>query len=70
MFNQTGNPAPFDGLSFEAAYDQLTRIVQQLDAGTLPLDEAVTLFEQGRALAVYCQTLLNDAELRISQIEP
>lgn len=55
-------------LSFEAAYAELEQIIAQLDDGSLPLEESVGLFERGRKLAEYCQSLLDVAELRISQI--
>ena len=55
-------------LSFEAAYAELESIITQLESGELPLEESVTLFERGRKLSEYCQTLLDKAELRISQL--
>lgn len=57
-----------DGLTFEAAYAELEGIVAQLDAGDLPLQDSVTLFERGKQLSAYCQRLLDQAELRITQI--
>lgn len=57
-----------NGLSFEAAYAELEQIIQQLDAGSLPLDESVRLYERGRALTDYCQNLLDTAELRVSKL--
>ncbi|MBK9750241.1 MAG: exodeoxyribonuclease VII small subunit [Chloroflexi bacterium] len=55
-------------LSFEAAYAELESIVTRLDAGDLPLEDSVTLFERGKRLSEYCQRLLDQAELRITQI--
>lgn len=55
-------------LSFEAAYAELEQIIGKLDEGDLPLEESVTLFERGRKLAEHCQSLLDKAELRVSQI--
>jgi exodeoxyribonuclease VII small subunit len=55
-------------LSFEAAYAELEQIISRLDDGSLPLEESVTLYERGRKLAEYCQSLLDKAELRVSQI--
>ncbi len=55
-------------LSFEAAYAELEDIITRLDSGDLPLEESVTLFERGRKLSQYCQTLLDSAELRVSQL--
>lgn len=55
-------------LSFEAAYAELEMIIAQLDSGDLPLEDSVRLFERGRKLSEYCQTLLDSAELRVSQL--
>lgn len=55
-------------LSFEAAYAELEQIISRLDDGSLPLEESVTLYERGRKLAEYCQSLLDKAELRVNQI--
>lgn len=55
-------------LSFETAYAELEQIISQLDEGKLPLEETIGLFERGRKLAEHCQSLLDVAELRISQI--
>ena len=57
-----------ESLSFEAAYAELESIVTRLDAGDLTLEDSVTLFERGKRLSEYCQRLLDQAELRITQI--
>lgn len=54
--------------TFEDAYRRLEAAVEQLSAGGLPLEESLRLFEQGMALANYCSTLLDRAELRVQQI--
>lgn len=58
----------FEDLSFEQAYAELEAIVKQLESGELSLEQSVTLFEHGRKLSAYCQTLLDGAELRINQL--
>jgi exodeoxyribonuclease VII small subunit len=55
-------------LTFEAAYAELESIIARLDTDDLPLEESVTLFERGRRLTLHCQTLLDSAELRVSQL--
>lgn len=57
-------------LSFEEALRELEQIVQQLEEGNLPLDQALALYERGVALAEHCQALLDKAELRIKQLVP
>lgn len=55
-------------LSFEEAFTQLEAVVQQLEAGDLPLDQAMALFERGMALATHCNARLDAAELRVQQL--
>jgi len=56
-------------MAFEAAFVELGEIVQRLEAGELPLEEAISLYERGQALARQCQDRLDQAELRITQLE-
>lgn len=62
------NAPSFEGLSFEAAYAQLEDIIRQLESGELPLEESLTLYERGRDLAIFCQNMLDKAELRVNQL--
>lgn len=55
-------------LTFESAYAELEAIITRLDEDDLPLEESVTLFERGRRLTLYCQSLLDNAELRVNQL--
>jgi exodeoxyribonuclease VII small subunit len=55
--------------SYEALYSKLQEIVQRLEAGELPLDESLRLYEEGVALAAACQRLLEAAELRITMLQ-
>jgi exodeoxyribonuclease VII small subunit len=55
-------------LSFEAALAELERIVEQLEAGQLPLEAALALFERGQALAARCGSLLDGAELKVQAL--
>lgn len=56
-------------LSFEAAYSELENVLTQLEDGSLPLDDSVALFAYGQQLSAHCQTLLDQAELRVSQLD-
>lgn len=56
-------------LSFEQAFDELDRVLAQLESGDLSLEEQVTMSEKGKLLASHCQTLLDNAELRIKKLE-
>jgi exodeoxyribonuclease VII small subunit len=55
-------------LSFEEAFNELEDIVAKLESGELTLEQSVVLFERGRKLSDYCQTVLDKAELRVNQL--
>ncbi len=55
-------------LTFEQAYQELTSIVERLEEGSLSLEESLKLYERGQMLSRWCNTQLDDAELRITQI--
>ena len=55
-------------LPFETAFAKLEEIVGKLEAGDLPLDEALALFEQGQKLATYCGAKLDEAELKVQKL--
>ncbi len=50
---------------FEESLSSLERIVTQLEAGELPLEQALEIFEEGVGLARRCQTQLADAERKV-----
>ncbi|WP_051979105.1 exodeoxyribonuclease VII small subunit [Edaphobacter aggregans] len=50
---------------FEQRMTELEAVVERLEQGELPLDEAVRLFEQGMNLSESCKKELNEAEGRI-----
>jgi exodeoxyribonuclease VII small subunit len=56
--------------SFETLYRELEATVAKLEAGDLPLDESLTLFQRGMELAKQCGTLLDAVELRIQELVP
>ena len=53
---------------FEQLYRQLEETVEKLEQGGLPLEESITLFEEGMELAKRCQTMLDSAEQRITKL--
>jgi len=57
-------------LTFEQAYQELEETVQKLEAGDLPLAEALALYQRGIALAQHCGTQLDEAELSIQTLTP
>jgi exodeoxyribonuclease VII small subunit len=63
MMNAQNEP-----MTFEQAMNCLEAIVRKLEAGELPLDETVRLYEEGQRLRLYCEQYLADAEQRIAII--
>ena len=57
-------------LTFEQAFSKLEETVQKLEAGNLPLEEALALYEQGMTLAKQCGLQLDNAELSIKSLMP
>ncbi|MEE8385496.1 MAG: exodeoxyribonuclease VII small subunit [Dehalococcoidia bacterium] len=53
---------------FEPLHRRLEETVQRLEKGGLTLEESLELYEEGVKLARRCQELLQDAELRVSQL--
>jgi exodeoxyribonuclease VII small subunit len=51
--------------AFEEALRELEEIVNRLEQGDLPLEEALQLFEDGVKLSRYCHTKLNEAQKRV-----
>ena len=51
--------------SFEASLEELEQIVRHLEAGDLPLDRSLELFEQGVRLSRECQKRLDEAERKV-----
>lgn len=53
---------------FEAALAALEERVRQLEASDVPLDQALSLFEEGVALARTCHEHLEAAERRVAEL--
>ena len=56
-------------LSFEAAMKELEVIVRALESGSSDLDKAIADYERGNALKQHCLTKLNEAKLKVEQIQ-
>jgi exodeoxyribonuclease VII small subunit len=54
--------------TYEAKIEQLKRIIEKIEDGNTSLDESMRLYEQGAALVKQCETLLADAELKITTL--
>lgn len=54
--------------SFETCLDELEQVVKQLEAGDLPLERALQLFERGMSLSDTCRKQLEEAETRVEML--
>ncbi|WP_256383133.1 exodeoxyribonuclease VII small subunit [Photobacterium toruni] len=54
-----------ENMAFEAALDELDAIVNELESGDIPLEDALKKFERGISLARNSQLKLTQAEQRV-----
>ena len=52
-------------LSYEKAREELAQVVAALEQGTATLEESMTLWERGEALAAHCGALLGGAKTKL-----
>ena len=66
MAANTDKPAPEDeSLSFEQILERLEAVVDTLEQGDAPLEQALTAFERGVSLARLGSRRLDEAERRV-----
>src|SRR5881296_64426 len=64
-----GPPGGKESPPFEEALKKLEGIVEAMEGGDLPLEALLARFEEGIGLVKMCQTKLEEAELKIQQLE-
>lgn len=52
-------------IRFEEAMQNLEKVVQQLETGDVPLEDAISLYKKGMELSAYCHGKLQDAEKQL-----
>ena len=52
-------------ITFEAALARLEEIVRGLEGGNVPLDDSLTMFEEGVSLVKLCNARLDNAEQKV-----
>lgn len=64
-----GLPVPTkEDTSFEATMKRLSEIVTRLERGDLPLEESLTLFEEGVRLSARSQEKLDAAQKQVEEL--
>jgi exodeoxyribonuclease VII small subunit len=61
-------PADIAAMPFEKALAELEQIVRSLEAGNVPLEESIAIYERGEALKAHCDRLLKVAEAKVERI--
>ena len=56
-------------LSFEDALKELEEIVVNLEKGDISLNDAIKAYEKGSLLKDQCEKRLNEAKLKVEEIE-
>lgn len=51
--------------TYEAALEDIERIVEQLESGELSLEDSLAVFEKGVGLTKYCYQKLDEVEKKI-----
>lgn len=54
--------------TFDEAMKELETIVQQLEQGDVPLEEALDQFQEGIKLSRYCKGIVEDAEKTVTKM--
>ena len=57
-----------ESMTFEQSLKRLEEIVKRMESGDVALEESLSLFEEGTALAGSCNQLLDRAELKVLQM--
>ena len=56
-------------MTFEESAARIDAIVKLLEKGDAPLDESLTLFEEGAALIRTCGKMLDEAEQKVVRLQ-
>ncbi|BAQ11216.1 exonuclease VII small subunit [Bacillus sp. OxB-1] len=57
-----------EAIRFEEAMYKLEEVVQKLENGDVPLEDAILLYKKGMELSAYCHNKLQDAEKQLISI--
>jgi exodeoxyribonuclease VII small subunit len=57
-------------ISYEAARDELAKVVSSLETGGATLEDSLKLWERGEELAKICQEWLDGAKAKLDSVKP
>lgn len=55
--------------AFEPLLERLESLINEMEAGNIPLDQLVAQYEEGAQLLKRCQEHLKNAQLKIAQLK-
>lgn len=55
-------------MSYEQARDELTKVLNQLEAGSVTLDQSMALWQRGELLAQKCEQWLAGARAKLDEV--
>lgn len=55
-------------LSFEQALSKLETVVRKMESGEAPLEDAISMYEEGMKLKAHCEKKLAEAKMRVDKI--
>ncbi|MBP2132851.1 exodeoxyribonuclease VII small subunit [Methanomicrobium sp. W14] len=55
--------------SYEDQIDELKEIISRIENGDAGLDESLALYERGIAIIQSCQKILEEAELKVTELQ-
>ena len=58
-----------NAISFEDALSRLDEIVRHLEKGDLPLNDSLSLYEEGTGLISACSKMLDEAEQKVVKLK-
>lgn len=61
-------PPDIAKLGFEAALEELEKIVRRLEDGEGKLDDAIKAYERGALLKRHCEAKLQEARVRVEKV--
>ena len=63
------NPnADVEAMTYEQARDELTKVLNQLEAGSVTLDQSMALWERGEVLSQKCEQWLAGARAKLDAV--
>ncbi|HLQ97983.1 MAG TPA: exodeoxyribonuclease VII small subunit [Candidatus Dormibacteraeota bacterium] len=57
-----------ENISFENAMEELEKIVEKLEEGDVPLEKAITYYQEGMKLSKICSDKLNKVQEQVVKI--